>query len=252
MDKIRDAHVVAELGGGDSLMHVTRHLMRVGDGVPLQRLTARGLKVRSPELTFATLDHTVITEPGRAPATASAFAARLAPVRARAAAAAIRLFDIGEPGQGIVHVIGPKLGLGLPGSLIVCCDSHTCTDGGLGAVAFAIGASEVLHVLATQCLVQRKPRRMRVRFEGRRAGGVTAKDMILHLIGPIAPLAAWATPSSHGACDRAARRALPGRGQGPSRRSRGPVRTGRGAARRHGAIGVPAMGRRTPCAPPSS
>ncbi|GGG44176.1 3-isopropylmalate dehydratase large subunit 1 [Caldovatus sediminis] len=184
-DKIWDAHVVAELGGGHSLMHVTRHLMHDGDGVPLQRLTARGLKVRSPELTFATLDHTVSTEPGRTPATASAFAARLALIRARAAAAGIRLFDIGEPGQGIVHVIGPELGLSLPGSLIVCGDSHTCTHGGLGAVAFGIGASEVLHVLATQCLVQRKPRRMRVRFEGRRAAGVTAKDMILHLIGRI-------------------------------------------------------------------
>ncbi|HKW52366.1 MAG TPA: 3-isopropylmalate dehydratase large subunit, partial [Stellaceae bacterium] len=97
----------------------------------------------------------------------------------------VRLFDVGEPGQGIVHVIGPELGLTLPGALLVCGDSHTCTHGGMGALAFGIGTSEVTHVLATQCLVQRRPKRLRVTFEGNRAPDVTPKDMILYLIGKI-------------------------------------------------------------------
>jgi len=97
----------------------------------------------------------------------------------------IKLFDLGQPGQGIVHVMGPEQGISLPGTLLVCGDSHTCTHGGMGAIAFGIGATEVIHVLATQSLVQRKPKRMRVTFEGRRHPGVTPKDMILHLIGQI-------------------------------------------------------------------
>ena len=95
------------------------------------------------------------------------------------------MFDIDEPGQGIVHVIGPELGLSLPGCLIVCGDSHTCTHGGLGALAFGIGSSELTHVLATQALIQRRPKTMRVRFEGRLPLGVTAKDLILALIGHV-------------------------------------------------------------------
>ena len=97
----------------------------------------------------------------------------------------IKLFDLGQPGQGIVHVIGPEQGITLPGTLLVCGDSHTCTHGGMGAIAFGIGATEVIHVLATQSLVQRKPKRMRATFEGTRHPGVTPKDMILHLIGQI-------------------------------------------------------------------
>ena len=95
------------------------------------------------------------------------------------------MFDIDQPGQGIVHVIGPELGLSLPGCLIVCGDSHTCTHGGLGALAFGIGSSELTHVLATQALIQRRPKTMRVKFEGKLPLGVTAKDMILALIGHV-------------------------------------------------------------------
>ena len=95
------------------------------------------------------------------------------------------MFDIDEPGQGIVHVIGPELGLSLPGCLIVCGDSHTCTHGGLGALAFGIGSSELTHVLATQALIQRRPKTMRVKFEGKLPFGVTAKDLILALIGHV-------------------------------------------------------------------
>jgi 3-isopropylmalate/(R)-2-methylmalate dehydratase large subunit len=97
----------------------------------------------------------------------------------------IEMFDIDEPGQGIVHVIGPELGLSLPGCLIVCGDSHTCTHGGLGALAFGIGSSELTHVLATQAIIQRRPKTMRVMFEGRLPFGVTPKDLILALIGHI-------------------------------------------------------------------
>jgi 3-isopropylmalate/(R)-2-methylmalate dehydratase large subunit len=97
----------------------------------------------------------------------------------------IRLFDVGKPGQGIVHVIGPELGLSLPGTLIVCGDSHTATHGAMGALAFGIGASEIVHVMATQCLVQKKPKQMQLRFEGHLAPGVEAKDLILWLISQL-------------------------------------------------------------------
>ena len=106
-------------------------------------------------------------------------------MRAETSATGIRMFDIDEPGQGIVHVIGPELGLSLPGCLIVCGDSHTCTHGGLGALAFGIGSSELTHVLATQAMIQRRPKTMRVKFEGQLSLGVTAKDLILALIGHI-------------------------------------------------------------------
>src|SRR5262245_59889718 len=109
----------------------------------------------------------------------------LAALRIETSASGIQMFDIDQPGQGIVHVIGPELGLSLPGSLIVCGDSHTCTHGGLGALAFGIGSSELAHVLATQALIQRRPKTMRVKFEGELPLGVTAKDMILALIGHI-------------------------------------------------------------------
>jgi 3-isopropylmalate/(R)-2-methylmalate dehydratase large subunit len=106
-------------------------------------------------------------------------------LRSETSAVGIEMFDIDEPGQGIVHVIGPELGLSLPGCLIVCGDSHTCTHGGLGALAFGIGSSELTHVLATQALIQRRPKTMRVKFEGRLPLGVTAKDLILALIGHV-------------------------------------------------------------------
>jgi 3-isopropylmalate/(R)-2-methylmalate dehydratase large subunit len=106
-------------------------------------------------------------------------------LRIETTASGIQMFDIDQPGQGIVHVIGPELGLSLPGCLIVCGDSHTCTHGGLGALAFGIGSSELTHVLATQALIQRRPKSMRVRFEGKIPPGVVAKDLILALIGHV-------------------------------------------------------------------
>jgi 3-isopropylmalate/(R)-2-methylmalate dehydratase large subunit len=184
-DKIWDRHVIAELGGGYALMHVSRHLMHDGGAAALERNRLKGYKVRNPELTFATMDHAVSTEPGRTAATRSQFVARLDLMREECKLGGVTLFDLNQPGQGIIHVIGPELGLSLPGTFLVCGDSHTCTHGGMGAIAFGIGSSEVSHVLATQSLVQRRPQTMRATFDGTLAPGVRAKDLILYLIGQI-------------------------------------------------------------------
>jgi 3-isopropylmalate/(R)-2-methylmalate dehydratase large subunit len=183
--KVWNDHIVADLGDEFWLLHVDRHILHdLGGPRGLLDLAERGLRVRNPELTFATADHAISSARERAGMTQSAV--RLLDVlRAQTRAANVRMFDIGDVGQGIVHIIGPELGLTLPGALIVCGDSHTCTQGGVGALAFGIGSTELVHVLATQTLVQRRPRMMRVRFEGRMARGITPKDLILHLIGAI-------------------------------------------------------------------
>jgi 3-isopropylmalate/(R)-2-methylmalate dehydratase large subunit len=183
--KIWDQHVIARLSDDTDLLHVDRHLLHdLGGSRGLLDLKSRGLTVHNPELTFATPDHAISTARGRA-GTIKIGLELLAALRVETTAAGIRMFDIDEPGQGIVHVIGPELGLSLPGCLIVCGDSHTCTHGGLGALAFGIGSSELAHVLATQALIQRRPKTMRVKFEGKLSLGVTAKDLILALIGHI-------------------------------------------------------------------
>src|SRR5207245_10538676 len=156
----------------------------LGGSRGLLDLKSRGLKVHNPELTFATPDHAISTARGRA-GTIKIGQELLAALRVETSASGIQMFDIDEPGQGIVHVIGPELGLSLPGSVIVCGDSHTCTHGGLGALAFGIGSSELVHVLATQTLIQRRPKAMRVKFDGELPLGVTAKDLILTLIGHV-------------------------------------------------------------------
>jgi 3-isopropylmalate/(R)-2-methylmalate dehydratase large subunit len=183
--KIWDQHVIARLSDDTDLLHIDRHLLHdLGGSRGLLDLKARGLEVHNPELTFATPDHAISTARGRA-GTSKIGQELLAALRVETAASRIQMFDVDQPGQGIVHVIGPELGLSLPGCTIVCGDSHTCTHGGLGALAFGIGSSELTHVLATQALIQRRPKTMRVRFEGRLPLGVTAKDMILALIGHI-------------------------------------------------------------------
>jgi 3-isopropylmalate/(R)-2-methylmalate dehydratase large subunit len=183
--KIWDAHVVADLGDDTYLLHVDRHLLHdLGGSRGLLDLKARGLPVHSPHLTFATPDHAISSAPGRT-GTSSIGRDLLTALREETRAAGIRLFDVDQPGQGIVHVMGPELGLSLPGCLIVCGDSHTCTHGGLGALAFGVGSSELAHVLATQTIVQRRPKAMRVSFEGAMPLGVTPKDLILRLIGVI-------------------------------------------------------------------
>jgi 3-isopropylmalate/(R)-2-methylmalate dehydratase large subunit len=183
--KIWDQHVIARLSDDTDLLHIDRHLLHdLGGSRGLLDLKKRNLAVHNPELIFATPDHAISTAQGRA-GTSKIGQELLASLRVETSAAGIALFDIDEPGQGIVHVMGPELGLSLPGSTIVCGDSHTCTHGGLGALAFGIGSSELTHVLATQALIQRRPKTMRVRFEGKLSAGVTAKDMILALIGHI-------------------------------------------------------------------
>ena len=183
--KIWDQHVIARLGDDTDLLHIDRHLLHdLGGSRGLLDLKKRNLTVHNSELTFATPDHAISTAQGRA-GTLKIGQELLAALRVETSAAGIELFDIDQPGQGIVHVIGPELGLSLPGCIIVCGDSHTCTHGGLGALAFGIGSSELTHVLATQALIQRRPKTMRVRFEGRLSAGVSAKDLILALIGHV-------------------------------------------------------------------
>jgi 3-isopropylmalate/(R)-2-methylmalate dehydratase large subunit len=183
--KLWDSHVVADLGDDTALLHVDRHILHdLGGSRALLDVKERGLSVHNPELTYATIDHTVTSAPGRH-GTIPRGNELMRALREETAAAGVRLFDVDQPGQGIVHVLGPELGITLPGVLLVCGDSHTCTHGGLGALAFGVGWSELNHVLATQTLVQRRPRTMRVRFEGRPGLGVTPKDLILALIGRV-------------------------------------------------------------------
>src|SRR5258707_4017383 len=185
LEKIGARHVIAELGGGYALMHVSRHLMHDGGAAALERNRLKGHKERGPELTFAPMDHTVSTEPGRTAATRSQFVGRLDLMREECKIAGVPLLDLNQPGQGIIHGSRPEPGPSLPGTFLVCGDSHTCTHGGMGAIAFGIGSSEVSHVLATQSLVQRRPKTMRASFDGTLAPGVRAKDLILYLIGQI-------------------------------------------------------------------
>ncbi|MEZ5532745.1 MAG: 3-isopropylmalate dehydratase large subunit [Steroidobacteraceae bacterium] len=185
IDKLWDEHLVADLGDGGSLLYIDRIFLHERTGsVALKELAAAGRRVRNPEQVFCTMDHIVDTFPGRGDTTRVPGGTDfITQTRAAARAAGITLFDIGGDDQGIVHVVSPEQGIALPGVSLVCPDSHTCTLGGLGALAWGIGSTEAEHALATKTLVVRKPRNMRVRFDGRLAPGVTAKDMILALIG---------------------------------------------------------------------
>lgn len=185
IDKLWDEHQVADLGDGSSLLYIDRIFLHERTGsVALKELAAAGRPVRNPEQVFCTMDHIVDTFPGRGDATRVPGGTEfITETRAAARAAGITLFDIGTDNQGIVHVVSPEQGIALPGVTLVCPDSHTCTLGGLGALAWGIGSTEAEHALATKTLVVRKPRNMRIRFDGQLAPGVTAKDMILALIG---------------------------------------------------------------------
>lgn len=185
-DKIWDTHVVADLGEGWALLHIDRHLLHDLSGTAgLYELAQRKLPVRNPELAFATPDHAVSSAPGRTGDTFAGGARLYHGLRQLASKAQIRLFDLGQPGQGIVHVMAPELGIVQPGSTLICGDSHTCTNGGLGALAFGVGSSEVAHALATQTLLQQRPKTLRIWFDGTLARGVSAKDLILHVIGKL-------------------------------------------------------------------
>ena len=182
-DKVWNEHVISDFGGGFSLLHVDRNFIHDLSGSrALGALSEQGRRVMHPDLTFACPDHTVSTA-ADATHTGPRYEKCVDPLRQFAGDQGITFFDIGTHGFGIIHVIGPELGLTVPGALIVCGDSHTSTHGGLGALAWGIGASEVAHVLATGTVIQKRPKRMRVTFDGAMHQGVTAKDMILFLIG---------------------------------------------------------------------
>jgi 3-isopropylmalate/(R)-2-methylmalate dehydratase large subunit len=182
-DKVWDAHVVRNLGDGWSLLHIDRHLLHdlSGPGA-LTELHHRGLAVHDPGAVFATPDHLVSSDPDRTIATNGFGDSMWSSLRALAEPAGIRLLDLDSGAQGIVHVVGPELGIVLPGLTVICGDSHTCTNGALGALAFGVGNSQSTQALATQVLAQRRPHQMRISIEGRLASGVTAKDLALALV----------------------------------------------------------------------
>ena len=184
-EKIWQSHVVVHETGSPAVLYVDLHLIHeVTSPQAFNGLRRRGLTVRRPDLTVATMDHSTPTD-GLALPMASAQARQLQTLAENCEAFGIRLFDMDSPERGIVHVIGPELGLTQPGMTIVCGDSHTSTHGAFGALAFGIGTSEVEHVLASQCLLQYRPQTFRVDFDGTLRPGVTAKDMILALIAEI-------------------------------------------------------------------
>jgi len=185
-DKIWNAHVVRDLGNGWALLHIDRQLMHdLGGGPALAELARRGLTPRNPELHFAVPDHAVSSQPGRVATTFPLGGKLHASLREGALRAGVRFFELGQPGHGIVHVMAPELGLVLPGLTVVCTDSHPCTIGGLGALAFGVGSSESTHVLATQTLRLRKPKQMRITCVGALPAGVTAKDLALHIVATV-------------------------------------------------------------------
>ncbi|ANU08503.1 3-isopropylmalate dehydratase large subunit [Paraurantiacibacter namhicola] len=190
--KIWDAHVVERREDGTCLLFIDRHLVHeVTSPQAFEGLRLAGRKVRRPELTLAVPDHNVPTTPRlspdgvRLPIADPQSAQQLAALEANVQEFGIRYFGATAPEQGIVHVVGPEQGFSLPGTTIVCGDSHTAAHGGIGALAFGIGTSEVEHVLATQTLLLTPSRTMEIRVEGELGLGVTAKDLILHIIGMI-------------------------------------------------------------------
>jgi 3-isopropylmalate/(R)-2-methylmalate dehydratase large subunit len=184
LDRIWERKVVVEPDGEPALLFVDLHLVHeVTSAQAFEGLRLAGRRVRRPELTLATMDHNVPTDDG--PIADPLAKAQLDALRRNCEEFGVPLLATGSGREGIVHVIGPELGVSQPGMTIVCGDSHTSTHGAFGALAFGVGTSEVEHVLATQCLPQVRPRSMHVRFEGELAPSVTAKDMILGAIGRI-------------------------------------------------------------------
>ncbi|MGH9268725.1 MAG: 3-isopropylmalate dehydratase large subunit, partial [Acidimicrobiales bacterium] len=185
-EKVWDDHVVRAAAGEPDLLYIDLHLVHeVTSPQAFDGLRLAGRRVRRPDLTLATMDHNVPTTGLDQPLADPVSARQMEVLAANCAEFGIPLFPMGHRNQGIVHVIGPELGLTQPGMTIVCGDSHTSTHGALGALAFGIGTSEVEHVLATQALTQPRPRTMAVTVEGELAPGVTAKDLILGVIGRI-------------------------------------------------------------------
>ena len=183
-EKIWNAHLVREASGQPSIIYIDRHLVHEGTSPQaFAGLKAAGRKVRRPELTFAVMDHSVSTKNRDLPVLDADAQGQFDALARNCAEAGVNLFDMHSKNQGIVHIIGPELGITQPGQTIVCGDSHTSTHGAFGALAFGIGTSEIEHVLATQCLSQFKSKTMKIEVRGKRPQGVTAKDIILAIIG---------------------------------------------------------------------
>ncbi|MEL6872806.1 MAG: aconitase family protein, partial [Pseudomonadota bacterium] len=186
LDKIWDAHTVADLGHGMSLLLVDRNLLHDLSGLnALDAFEANGLGVAAPQSHLAVPDHAISTAPDRALRRNATGRDRAERLKAAAEQHGIPFIDIDDPHQGIVHIIGPELGFTQPGLVMTCGDSHTSTHGGLGALAFGIGSTDLVNVLASGCTIQKRPKRMRVTIAGERPAGVTPKDMILYLIGEV-------------------------------------------------------------------
>ena len=186
IDKIWDNHIVAQQPNSPAILYIDLHLVHeVTSPQAFSGLRERGLKVRRPQQTVATIDHSVPTTPLDVPIFDQMAAAQIAQMEKNARDFGIQLLGMHSPNRGIVHVIGPEQGLTQPGMTIVCGDSHTATHGAFGALAFGIGTSEVEHVLATQCLLQVKPKTYAVNVSGQLQHGVTAKDIILALLAKI-------------------------------------------------------------------
>jgi 3-isopropylmalate/(R)-2-methylmalate dehydratase large subunit len=185
-DKIWDAHLVARRADGRDLIYIDRHVLHeLHAPHAFKKLAQAERAVRRPDLTFSVQDHTVSTQPGRDDNTNAQSTPFLQAMRAGSARNGIRLFDIDDPEQGISHVVAPELGMVLPGATHAVPDSHACTVGGLGALAFGCGTTELEHILATQVIAIKRPKRMRIRVEGRLGPHVTAKDVALCIIAEL-------------------------------------------------------------------
>ncbi len=183
-EKIWERHVVREMPDGSALLYIDRHLVHeVTSPQAFEGMRNSGRKIRRPDLTFSTMDHNVPTTADRMNIADPISRAQVEALRNNCTEFDITLYDLGDDHQGIVHIIGPEMGLTLPGLTIVCGDSHTSTHGAFGSLAFGIGTSEVEHVLVTQTLVQRKPQTYKVEFTGRPGPHIFSKDLVLKMIG---------------------------------------------------------------------
>src|SRR5487761_345682 len=187
-EKIWDAHLVHEEPEKPALIYIDRHLVHeVTSPQAFDGLKAAGRKVRRPDLTFAVMDHSIPTRNRTLPLADSVAQAQIDALSRNCHEFGVLLFDLQNFNQGIVHVIGPELGITQPGLTLVCGDSHTSTHGAFGALAFGIGTSEVEHVLATQCLPQQRAKTMAVNVEGQAPEGVSAKDIVLAIVATLGP-----------------------------------------------------------------
>ncbi len=183
-NKIWNRHVVADLGEGFHLLYVDRHVVPDFNGSAFTRLRDRGLKVRRPKLTFASADHSVSTDPNNLDLLQMQNP-HVQNLRKETQEFGVKNFELGQVGHGIVHVITPEMGIALPGLTVTIGDSHTCTNGALGALAWGVGQGEIVHILATQTCVQQKPKTMRVNLEGTVSPGIGGKDLVLFIIGQL-------------------------------------------------------------------